>query len=114
MGVSDVTCLSPVAAEEPWAGPDGTGSRFSIRPTAMQATRALMVVSLVLGVLAMAIAIMGMKCTRCGGDDKTRKARIAMGGGIVFLVSGKLPKPWNVVFLNLYFHSSSLQYNSVF
>ncbi|XP_042331466.1 claudin-7 [Sceloporus undulatus] len=54
----------------------------------LQATRALMVVSIVLGVIAMGIATMGMKCTRCGGDDKTKKARIAMGGGIVFLVSG--------------------------
>ncbi|XP_020655524.3 claudin-7 [Pogona vitticeps] len=56
--------------------------------SSLQATRALMVVSLVLGVIATGVAVMGMKCTRCGGDDKVVKARIAMGGGIVFLVSG--------------------------
>ncbi|KAL4687181.1 hypothetical protein H8959_019309 [Pygathrix nigripes] len=55
---------------------------------ALQATRALMVVSLVLGFLAMFVATMGMKCTRCGGDDKVKKARIAMGGGIIFIVAG--------------------------
>lgn len=48
-----------------------------------------MVVSLVLGFLAMFVATMGMKCTRCGGDDKVKKARIAMGGGIIFIVAGE-------------------------
>ncbi|KAM4822016.1 claudin-7 isoform X2 [Urocitellus parryii] len=57
-------------------------------PAAMQATRALMVLSLVLGFLAMFVATMGMKCTRCGGDDKVKKARIAMTGGIIFIVAG--------------------------
>ncbi|XP_074167851.1 claudin-7 [Sminthopsis crassicaudata] len=57
-------------------------------PASMQATRALMVVSLVLGFLAMMVAAMGMKCTRCGGDDKVKKARIAITGGIVFIVAG--------------------------
>ncbi|KAM8999501.1 claudin-7 [Sarcophilus harrisii] len=57
-------------------------------PASIQATRALMVVSLVVGFLAMMIAAMGMKCTRCGGDDKVKKARIAMTGGIVFIVAG--------------------------
>ncbi|XP_054851189.1 claudin-7 [Eublepharis macularius] len=57
-------------------------------PGSLQATRALMVVSIVLGVVGMGIATMGMKCTRCGGDNKVTKARIAMTGGIVFLVGG--------------------------
>ncbi|XP_077021858.1 claudin-7 [Tamandua tetradactyla] len=57
-------------------------------PAALQATRALMVVSLVLGFLAMLVATMGMKCTRCAGDDKVKKARIAMTGGIIFIVAG--------------------------
>ncbi|XP_044777433.1 claudin-7 isoform X2 [Neomonachus schauinslandi] len=55
---------------------------------ALQATRALMVVSLVLGFLAMFVATTGMKCTNCGGDDKVKKARIAMTGGFIFIVSG--------------------------
>ncbi|XP_038624827.1 claudin-7 [Tachyglossus aculeatus] len=58
------------------------------QPASLQATRALMVVSLVLGFLAMMVSTMGMKCTRCGGDDKVKKARIAMTGGIIFLVAG--------------------------
>ncbi|KAG8148201.1 hypothetical protein E2320_022868 [Naja naja] len=54
----------------------------------IQATRALMVISIVLGVVAIGIATMGMKCTRCGDDNKVTKARIAMTGGIIFLVAG--------------------------
>ncbi|XP_012581942.1 PREDICTED: claudin-7 isoform X1 [Condylura cristata] len=57
-------------------------------PVPLQATRALMVVSLVLGCMAMIVATMGMKCTNCGGDNKTKKARIAMTGGIIFIVAG--------------------------
>ncbi|XP_029436931.1 claudin-7 [Rhinatrema bivittatum] len=56
--------------------------------SALQATRALMVVSIVLGVLGMAVSAMGMKCTKCGGDDKVKKSRIAMVGGILFLIGG--------------------------
>ncbi|XP_074839073.1 claudin-7 [Carettochelys insculpta] len=56
--------------------------------SALQATRALMVVSIVLSIVAVGIATMGMKCTRCGGENKVQKARIAMTGGIVFVVGG--------------------------
>ncbi|KAM5126336.1 claudin-7-like [Mantella aurantiaca] len=55
---------------------------------ALQATRALMVVSIVVGIFGMAVSTMGMKCTKCGGDDKVKKARIAMTGGFVFLLAG--------------------------
>ena len=48
-----------------------------------------MVVSLVLGFLATFVATMGMKCTNCGGDDKVKKARIAMTGGIIFILAGE-------------------------
>ncbi|KAE8620818.1 hypothetical protein XENTR_v10010487 [Xenopus tropicalis] len=54
----------------------------------LQATRALMVVSIILGVFGLAISTMGMKCTNCGGDDKVKKSRIAMTGGFVFLIGG--------------------------
>uniref|UniRef100_H0W9G6 Claudin n=1 Tax=Cavia porcellus TaxID=10141 RepID=H0W9G6_CAVPO len=55
-------------------------------PGTIQGTRALMVLSLVLAFLAMIASTVGMKCTRCGGDDKVKKARIAMTGGIIFIV----------------------------
>lgn len=57
--------------------------------SALQATRALMVVSIVFTVIGLGVASMGMKCTNCGGDDKVKKSRIAMTGGI-FIVLGAL------------------------
>ncbi|XP_034033665.1 claudin-7-B-like [Thalassophryne amazonica] len=54
--------------------------------SALQATRALMIISILLTVVGLGVACMGMKCTNCGSDDKTRKSRIAMTGGIIILV----------------------------
>ncbi|XP_056140810.1 claudin-7-B [Lampris incognitus] len=53
---------------------------------ALQATRALMIVSIIVTVAGLGAASMGMKCTNCGGDDKTRKSRIAMAGGVILLI----------------------------
>ncbi|XP_077597149.1 claudin-7-B isoform X2 [Stigmatopora nigra] len=54
--------------------------------SALQATRALMIVSIIVTVAGLGVACMGMKCTNCGSDDKTRKSRIAMAGGIILLI----------------------------
>ncbi|KAB5543225.1 hypothetical protein PHYPO_G00076710 [Pangasianodon hypophthalmus] len=54
--------------------------------SALQATRALMVISIILTVMGLGVASMGMKCTNCGGDDKVKKSRIAMTGGIILLL----------------------------
>ncbi|KAM9439109.1 claudin-7-B-like [Salvelinus alpinus] len=54
--------------------------------TALQATRALMIVGIIVTVAGLGVATMGMKCTNCGGDDKNKKSRIAMTGGIVLLI----------------------------
>ncbi|XP_061106426.1 claudin-7-B-like [Conger conger] len=54
--------------------------------SSLQATRALMVVSIVVTTVGLGVACMGMKCTNCGSDDKTKKSRTAMTGGIVLLV----------------------------
>ncbi|XP_059693589.1 claudin-7-like [Haemorhous mexicanus] len=59
-------------------------------PAHLQATRALLVVSGVLGPLALGAAVAGMKCTRCGGDDPRKKSSVAAGGGALFILSGLL------------------------
>lgn len=48
-----------------------------------------MIVSIIVTLAGLGVACMGMKCTNCGGDDKTRKSRIAMTGGIIILVGGE-------------------------
>lgn len=60
-------------------------------PGSLQASRALMVVSIIVTSVGLGVCCMGMKCTTCGGDDKVRKARIAMTGGIIVLVGCKKP-----------------------
>ncbi|XP_072428286.1 claudin-1-like [Chiloscyllium punctatum] len=54
----------------------------------IQATRALMIIGILLGTLAILIAAMGMKCTTCFADDKKRKGQVATVGGIMFIISG--------------------------
>lgn len=55
---------------------------------ALQATRALMIVAILFTVAGLGVASMGMKCTNCAGDDKVKKSRIAMTGGIILIVAG--------------------------
>ncbi|KAJ0055993.1 hypothetical protein NL108_017221, partial [Boleophthalmus pectinirostris] len=54
----------------------------------LQATRALMIVGIIVSVAGLGVSCMGMKCTTCGGSDKIRKSRVAMTGGIILLVGG--------------------------
>lgn len=48
-----------------------------------------MIVSIIVTLAGLGVACMGMKCTNCGGDDKTKKSRIAMTGGIIILIGGE-------------------------
>uniref|UniRef100_A0A3Q3WTH9 Claudin n=1 Tax=Mola mola TaxID=94237 RepID=A0A3Q3WTH9_MOLML len=56
--------------------------------SSLQATRALMIVGIIVSIAGLGVACMGMKCTTCAGSDKLRKSRIAMTGGIILLVGG--------------------------
>ncbi|KAM8835053.1 claudin-7-B-like isoform 1-T1 [Synchiropus picturatus] len=70
--------------------------------SALQATRALMIVSIIITAAGLGVACMGMKCTNCGGDDKAKKARIAMTGGIILLVGCKKPHLLQTHLKNVY------------
>lgn len=48
-----------------------------------------MIVGIIVSIAGLGVACMGMKCTTCGGNDKLRKSRIAMTGGIILLVGGE-------------------------
>ncbi|KAJ0004054.1 hypothetical protein NQD34_010268 [Periophthalmus magnuspinnatus] len=66
-------------------------------PADLQASRALMVISLVLSILAIAISSVGMQCTVCLDGAGTVKSRVAGTGGGLFLASGFLaliPVAW--------------------
>ncbi|XP_060096923.1 claudin-1 [Heteronotia binoei] len=54
----------------------------------LQATRALMVVSILLGLIATFVAMIGMKCMKCMENDEPKKLLMAVIGGVAYLISG--------------------------
>nr|XP_057943278.1 claudin-2 [Doryrhamphus excisus] len=63
----------------------------------LQASRALMVISLVLSMLGVVISTLGMQCTVCLEDSGAAKSRVAGTGGCLFLIAGFLaliPLSW--------------------
>lgn len=66
-------------------------------PADLQASRALMVISLVLSILAIALSTLGMQCTLCLEGSGTVKSRVAGAGGGLFVAAGFLaliPVAW--------------------
>lgn len=66
-------------------------------PADLQASRALMVVSLVLSVLAVALSALGMQCTLCLDGSGAVKSRVAGAGGGLLVAAGFLaliPVAW--------------------
>lgn len=55
----------------------------------LQAARALIVISILLGVLGLLLCVMGGKCTNCVQDQGT-KVKICLASGVVFILSGVL------------------------
>lgn len=65
-------------------------------PQDLQAARAMCIISIILGVLAIIISIMGAKCTNCI-EDEASKAKVMIISGIFFILSGLLtiiPVSW--------------------
>ncbi|KAK7925316.1 hypothetical protein WMY93_007626 [Mugilogobius chulae] len=60
-------------------------------PADLQASRALMVISIVLSVLAIAISSVGMQCTVCLDGAGTVKSRVAGTGGVSEVRAGRMP-----------------------
>ncbi|XP_027013764.1 claudin-4-like [Tachysurus fulvidraco] len=62
----------------------------------LQVARAMCIISIILGVLALMISIMGAKCTNCI-EDEASKAKVMIVSGICFIISGFLtliPVSW--------------------
>lgn len=55
----------------------------------IQACRALMIIALILGLLAVILAAMGLKCTKLGSSSEESKGKISLTAGIMFLLSGQ-------------------------
>ncbi|XP_077147227.1 claudin-10-like isoform X2 [Ranitomeya variabilis] len=57
-------------------------------PSYVQACRALMIISLILGLFACLISLFGLKCTKFGAKSDHTKGKIALSGGLVFILAG--------------------------
>lgn len=78
-------------------------------PTEVQATRAVMLLSLFLSAVALMVSTVGMKCTRFMDGMARSKATTAMIGGFMFMVSGLLTiiiTSWYVKMIVQNFHQT--------
>ncbi|KAG5843912.1 claudin c [Anguilla anguilla] len=55
-------------------------------PQDLQAARALEVIAIIMGILALLVAIVGAKCTNCV-EDETTKAKVMIAAGVSFIVA---------------------------
>ncbi|XP_056467171.1 claudin-4-like [Gadus chalcogrammus] len=53
----------------------------------LQAARALMIISILVGVMAILLSVAGGKCTNCV-EDEGAKAKIAIAAGVMFIIAG--------------------------
>ncbi|CAM4537061.1 unnamed protein product [Leuciscus chuanchicus] len=54
----------------------------------IQACRALMITSIVLGAFGLVATLVGMQCSKIGGENYIMKGRIAGAGGVFFILQG--------------------------
>ncbi|XP_067451463.1 claudin-4-like [Thunnus thynnus] len=55
----------------------------------LQAARALIIISILIGIVGILLSIAGGKCTNCV-EDETSKAKIGVAAGVIFIISGVL------------------------
>lgn len=59
-------------------------------PGMVQGTRGLMLSAILLGFIAILVAVVGMRCTTCMADTPEQKDKVALAAGIVFIFAGLL------------------------
>ncbi|GLD52762.1 claudin-4-like protein [Lates japonicus] len=62
----------------------------------LQAARALIIISLLIGIIGILLAVAGGKCTNCV-EDESSKAKIGVAAGVIFIICGVLcliPVSW--------------------
>ncbi|XP_042271112.1 claudin-4-like [Thunnus maccoyii] len=55
----------------------------------LQAARALLIISILIGIFGILLSIAGGKCTNCV-EDETSKAKIGVAAGVIFIIAGVL------------------------
>jgi len=78
----------------------------------LQAARAMTVLSAVIGVLAMSVTAVGLRCTTCADVGRRGKARIVQAGGVMLLMASVLiliPVSWTAHHVVRDFHDPGVQ-----
>ncbi|KAG7277390.1 hypothetical protein CRUP_033345 [Coryphaenoides rupestris] len=57
-------------------------------PAMVQAARGLMLLSVVLCLVSIMVAVVGMRCTTCLAEETEQKDKVALAGGVMFILSG--------------------------
>uniref|UniRef100_H3D0X9 Claudin n=1 Tax=Tetraodon nigroviridis TaxID=99883 RepID=H3D0X9_TETNG len=57
-------------------------------PVHLQVCRALMLLSLLIGLVSILVSVLGLKCTRLGRTSEQVKGRMGLSGGALFILSG--------------------------
>ncbi|XP_028429866.1 claudin-1 [Perca flavescens] len=57
-------------------------------PAHLQVCRALMILSLLLGLASIIVSVLGLRCTKIGRTSERAKDQIALTGGVLFILSG--------------------------
>lgn len=76
-------------------------------PQDLQAARALTVITIIVGMVALLISVVGAKCTNCIDDD-TVKARVMIASGAAFIVAALaqlVPVSWSAHTIVIEFYS---------
>lgn len=59
-------------------------------PVIVQGTRGLMLAAIMLSFIAVLVAGVGLKCTTCMADAPQQKDKVALAGGVLFILAGLL------------------------
>ncbi|XP_012716345.2 claudin-1 [Fundulus heteroclitus] len=57
-------------------------------PGIVQGTRGLMLSSVMLSFIAIMVTTVGMKCTTCMAEQPEQKDKVALAGGVIFIIAG--------------------------
>ncbi|XP_051255129.1 claudin-1 [Dicentrarchus labrax] len=59
-------------------------------PGIVQGTRGLMLASVLLSFISIMVEVVGMRCTTCMAQDPKQKDKVALAGGVIFIIAGLL------------------------
>lgn len=61
----------------------------SVSPGIVQGTRGLMLCAVLLCLIAVLVDMVGMRCTTCMSDQPEVKDKVALAGGVMFIIGGQ-------------------------